>query len=143
MIGCFALRARMLLVRDVEDGVLRNAVRDELGVICVEMEAAGVIDSFPGLVIRGICDYADSHKNDRWQPYAPAVAAAYAKELLLYIPALRKPDHEDRQRRDATVFSVGNARNVVNGNVSGDVFGGDKITGDKIGGGNDWEEWRG
>jgi len=39
------------------------------------------------LVIRGICDYADSHKNKRWQPYAAATAAAYAKELLSIIPA--------------------------------------------------------
>ncbi|CAF9922088.1 hypothetical protein IMSHALPRED_005331 [Imshaugia aleurites] len=47
------------------------------------MEAAGLMDTFPCLVIRGICDYADSHKNDRWQPYAAATAAAYAKDLLL------------------------------------------------------------
>jgi nucleoside phosphorylase len=43
------------------------------------------MDSFPCLVIRGICDYADSHKNKIWQPYAAATAAAYAKELLLVI----------------------------------------------------------
>jgi nucleoside phosphorylase len=53
-----------------------------LGVTCVEMEAAGLMDSFPCLVIRGICDYADSHKNKMWQPYAAATAAAYARELL-------------------------------------------------------------
>jgi hypothetical protein len=51
------------------------------------MEAAGLMNSFPCLVVRGICDYADSHKNKRWQPYAAATAAAYAKELLLVIPA--------------------------------------------------------
>lgn len=50
------------------------------------------MDSFPCLVIRGICDYADSHKNKIWQPYAAAVAAAYAKELLLVIPAQRVTD---------------------------------------------------
>jgi nucleoside phosphorylase len=44
------------------------------------------MDSFPCLVIRGICDYADSHKNKAWQPYVAATAAAYAKELLLVIP---------------------------------------------------------
>jgi nucleoside phosphorylase len=44
------------------------------------------MDSFPCLVIRGICDYADSHKNKVWQPYAAATAAAYAKELLLVVP---------------------------------------------------------
>jgi hypothetical protein len=36
-------------------------------------------------VVRGICDYADSHKNKEWHGYAAAVAAAYAKELLLVI----------------------------------------------------------
>lgn len=44
------------------------------------------MDSFPCLIIRGICDYADSHKNWIWQPYAAVTAAAYAKELLLVIP---------------------------------------------------------
>ena len=43
------------------------------------------MDNFPCLVIRGICDYADSHKNKQWQGYAAATAAAYAKELLSVI----------------------------------------------------------
>jgi hypothetical protein len=46
------------------------------------MEAAGLMDNFPCLVIRGICDYSDTHKKKNWQPYAAATAAAYAKELL-------------------------------------------------------------
>jgi nucleoside phosphorylase len=46
------------------------------------MEAAGLMDGFPCLVIRGIYDYADSHKNKMWQPYATATAAAYAREFL-------------------------------------------------------------
>jgi hypothetical protein len=50
------------------------------------MEAAGLMDDFPCLVVRGICDYADSHKNKLWQGYAAAMAAAYAKELLSVIP---------------------------------------------------------
>ncbi|KAL9084482.1 MAG: hypothetical protein Q9165_008055 [Trypethelium subeluteriae] len=67
-------------------------VRDEIieftgeDCLCLEMEAAGLMDSFPCIVIRGISDYADSHKNDRWQRYAAATAAAFAKELLSYIP---------------------------------------------------------
>ncbi|KAK3612928.1 hypothetical protein LTR22_028383, partial [Elasticomyces elasticus] len=40
------------------------------------------MDSFPCVVIRGICDYADSHENKQWQPYAAATAACYCKELL-------------------------------------------------------------
>ena len=44
------------------------------------------MDSFPCLVIQRICNYADSHKNKVWQPYAATTAASYAKELLLVIP---------------------------------------------------------
>lgn len=76
------------------DQVMRSAAeRDRVssvlggGVLCFEMEAAGLMNNWPCLVIRGICDYADSHKNKRWQPYAAGVAAAYAKELLQVIPA--------------------------------------------------------
>ncbi|CAD0099801.1 unnamed protein product [Aureobasidium mustum] len=75
------------------DTLVKDAVRrDELAkgtgeqCICFEMEAAGIMNTFPCVVIRGICDYADSHKNDRWQGYAAATAAAYAKELLEVIP---------------------------------------------------------
>ncbi|KAG8406493.1 hypothetical protein J3458_021325 [Metarhizium acridum] len=53
--------------------------------LCFETEAAGLMNDFPCLVIRGICDYCDSHKNDQWQRYAAATAAAYAKELLRVI----------------------------------------------------------
>ncbi|KAL4964870.1 Pfs domain protein [Aspergillus stella-maris] len=60
--------------------------RDKLGkehnVLCIEMEGAGIMNTFPCLIIRGICDYADSHKNKVWQNYASAAAAAYAKLLL-------------------------------------------------------------
>jgi nucleoside phosphorylase len=71
----------------IKDGATRERLRKDLGVLCVEMEAAGLMDEFSCLVIRGICDYADSHKNKRWQPYAAATAAAYMKELLYLIPA--------------------------------------------------------
>ncbi|KAN0070407.1 hypothetical protein V8E54_011276 [Elaphomyces granulatus] len=66
-------------------GGTRDKLGQELGILCFEMEAAGLMDNFPCLVIRGICDYADSHKNKQWQGYAAATAAAYAKELLTVI----------------------------------------------------------
>ncbi|KAF3931056.1 hypothetical protein ABW20_dc0105124 [Dactylellina cionopaga] len=66
----------------IKDGVTRDRLGSDVGAICFEMEAAGLMDHFPCLVIRGICDYSDSHKNKRWQPYAALTAAAYAKELL-------------------------------------------------------------
>jgi nucleoside phosphorylase len=68
-------------------GATRDVVSAKLGgVLCFEMEAAGLMNNFPCLIIRGICDYADSHKNKRWQAYAAGTAAAYAKELLSVIP---------------------------------------------------------
>lgn len=50
------------------------------------MEAAGLMNDFPCLVIRGICDYADAHKHKRWQSYAAGMAAACALEILSVIP---------------------------------------------------------
>ena len=68
----------------VKDAATRDKIAEDAGqgCICFEMEAAGLMNHFPCLVIRGICDYADSHKNDQWQRYAAATAAAYAKEFL-------------------------------------------------------------
>ncbi|KAF3805672.1 Regulatory protein AfsR [Colletotrichum gloeosporioides] len=81
----------------MKDGPTRDKHSQELGgVLCFEMEAAGLMNNFPCLVIRGICDYADAHKNKQWQPYAAATAAALAKELLCTIPS-----------------TVSNAENVV------------------------------
>ncbi|PYI08089.1 purine and uridine phosphorylase [Aspergillus sclerotiicarbonarius CBS 121057] len=75
----------------VKNSRLRDKLGQELGVYCVEMEAAGLMNSFPCLVIRGTCDYADSHKNNTWQGYAAANAAAYAKDLLTVVPASDRP----------------------------------------------------
>ncbi|KAJ4859190.1 ankyrin repeats (3 copies) domain-containing protein [Trichoderma breve] len=68
----------------IKDGSMRDEINARLcgQVLCVEMEAAGVMNNFPCLVIRGICDYADSKKNDHWQGYAASIAAALTKELL-------------------------------------------------------------
>lgn len=68
-------------------GGAREMLRKNLDVLCFEMEAAALMDNFHCLVIRGICDYADSHKNKEWQDYAALTAAAYAKEILNIIPA--------------------------------------------------------
>lgn len=72
----------------VKDATVRDKLAETEQVLCFEMEAAGLMNAFPCLVIRGICDYSDTHKNDRWQGYAAAAAAAYARELLYMIPAL-------------------------------------------------------
>jgi nucleoside phosphorylase len=69
----------------VKDAITRDRWAQQHKILCFEMEAAGLMNTFPCLVIRGICDYADSHKNDRWQRYAAAKAAAYAKEFLTFV----------------------------------------------------------
>lgn len=74
----------------------RRRIASELNILCFEMEAAGLMDGLSCLVIRGICDYSDSHKDKTWQDYAAAVAAAYTKELLLVIPSNALPaDHDE------------------------------------------------
>ncbi|KAK7972299.1 wd40 protein [Apiospora saccharicola] len=61
--------------------------RDKSGTaICFEMEAAGIMDQIPCLVIRGICDYADNHKQNDWQYFAAAAAASYCKVVLRRVP---------------------------------------------------------
>jgi nucleoside phosphorylase len=70
----------------IKHGRTREQLRLETGALCFEMEAAGLMLDFPCIVIRGVCDYADSHKNKEWQGYAALAAAAYTKELLGYIP---------------------------------------------------------
>jgi nucleoside phosphorylase len=70
-------------------GATREKLRQEARPICFDMEAAGLMDDFRCLVIRGICDYADSHKNKIWQPHSALAAACYAKELLYTIPGRR------------------------------------------------------
>lgn len=60
----------------------RNELRDKYNVIGLEMEAAGTMNHIPVGVIRGVCDYGDEYKNKEWQPYAAAMAAAYAKAVL-------------------------------------------------------------
>jgi len=72
----------------IKDAQTRDRIVKDLGgqVLCFEMEAAGLMNDFPCLVVRGISDYCDSHKNDGWQRYAAATAAAYTRELLLLIP---------------------------------------------------------
>lgn len=69
----------------MKDAIIRDKLAANKDVLCFEMEAAGLMNHFPCIVIRGICDYSDSHKNKAWQGYAAMVAAAYAKDLLKQI----------------------------------------------------------
>ncbi|KAK6511151.1 hypothetical protein TWF481_000073 [Arthrobotrys musiformis] len=70
----------------MKDAKIRDQLSEDLDIYCFEMEAAGLMNTFPCITIRGICDYADSHKNKQWQEYAAAAAAGYAKWLLSVVP---------------------------------------------------------
>jgi nucleoside phosphorylase len=66
------------------------------------MEAAGLMNTLPVAVIRGVCDYADAYKNDKFHHYAAATAAAYAKGLLQVIGA--DPSKNPQPRSSAGEF---------------------------------------
>ncbi|KAF3940559.1 hypothetical protein ABW19_dt0208283 [Dactylella cylindrospora] len=88
----------------IKDASLRDRINKDLGgrVLCIEMEAAGLI-GFPAAIIRGICDYANSEKNDDWQEYCAVVAAACAKQLLGYV----QPTELDKERRGKEILNKG------------------------------------
>ncbi|KAL6691497.1 hypothetical protein J3F84DRAFT_403499 [Trichoderma pleuroticola] len=85
----------------IKDAAFRNKLIQDLDgyILCFETEAAGLPSEFPCVVIRGICDYANLRKNDAWQRYAAARAAALAKELLRYVSpedVEREPPAKDK-----------------------------------------------
>ncbi|CAG9983821.1 unnamed protein product [Clonostachys byssicola] len=97
----------------IKDAVFRDNLNCQLGgnVLCLEMEAAGLANDFPCIVIRGICDYADSGKNKEWQEHAAAVAAAFAKDLLSVVPAQEVSQMSNAKRIDTKLDEV--SKNVA------------------------------
>lgn len=85
----------------MKDALIRDKLAAEQDILCFEMEAAGLMNHFPCLVIRGICDYSDSHKNKKWQGFAAMAAAAYAKDLLYRIP----PSKVDAEKKITDIIS--------------------------------------
>jgi nucleoside phosphorylase len=67
----------------MKSGEHRDQVAKREKIIAFEVEGAEVFDVIPSVVvIKGVCDYADSHKNKKWHAYAAATAAAYMKAFL-------------------------------------------------------------
>ncbi|EHA23786.1 hypothetical protein ASPNIDRAFT_181107, partial [Aspergillus niger ATCC 1015] len=66
----------------MKSGKHRDELAQREGIIGLEIEGTGVCSFFPSLVIKGVCDYADSHKNKLWQDYAAATAASCTKAFL-------------------------------------------------------------
>ncbi|KAL0943129.1 g-protein beta wd-40 repeats containing [Colletotrichum truncatum] len=90
----------------MKDAIIRDKLSATKGVLCFEMEAAGLMNHFPCLIIRGICDYADSHKNKIWQGYAAMTAAAYAKALIYRVHHSRLENEKKISELISQVFEV-------------------------------------
>jgi hypothetical protein len=69
----------------MKNAIVRDRLVEKKDVLCFKIEAAGLVNHFPCLVIRDICDYSDTHKNKEWQGYAVMAATAYTKDLLCRI----------------------------------------------------------
>ncbi|KAL0931324.1 kinesin light chain [Colletotrichum truncatum] len=66
----------------MKSGLDRDRIAEEHDLIAFEMEGAGVWDEIPCIIVKAVCDYADSHKNKKWQHFAAATAASTTKALL-------------------------------------------------------------
>ncbi|KAK2590018.1 hypothetical protein QQS21_012306, partial [Conoideocrella luteorostrata] len=66
----------------MKSGKNRDRIAMEHDLVAFEMEGAGAWDEVPCIVVKGICDYADSHKNKDWNDFAAATAASVAKAIL-------------------------------------------------------------
>ncbi|KAF5660148.1 purine uridine phosphorylase [Fusarium heterosporum] len=86
----------------MKDAILRDTLAAEQNALCFEMEAAGLMNRFPCLAVRGICDYSDSHKSKEWQGFAAMVAAAYAKDLICYLT----PEVVQTEQRLSSILAV-------------------------------------
>ncbi|EJT73741.1 hypothetical protein GGTG_07597 [Gaeumannomyces tritici R3-111a-1] len=91
----------------IRDGEERERIRELCDGFarCVDMVAAGVEINRKCLIIRGISNYADSHKNDEWKQCAAGHAAAFARQLLCTIPAgeLRAKEESEKIGRSHEV----------------------------------------
>ncbi|KAM5528408.1 hypothetical protein FOXYSP1_18889 [Fusarium oxysporum f. sp. phaseoli] len=92
----------------MKDALARDKLAASMDVLCFEMEAASLMNHFPCVVIRGICDYSDSHKNKEWQGFAAMMAAAYAKDLLRHIPPSKVEAEKPISEILSSIESMGN-----------------------------------
>ncbi|KAJ0415294.1 purine and uridine phosphorylase [Aspergillus carlsbadensis] len=73
----------------LRDATLRDQYANDpaMNILCFDTISADLTNTVPCLAIRGISNYCDSHANGEWDKYAALAAAAYARELLLTLPA--------------------------------------------------------
>lgn len=79
-------------------GLERDRIAASEGVIAFEMEAAGIWEELPSIMVKSVCDYADGHKNKEWQNFAAATAAAAAKAIIGRYTKTERPSEEPAQQ---------------------------------------------
>ncbi|KAF4446198.1 hypothetical protein F53441_10174 [Fusarium austroafricanum] len=84
----------------MKSGKDRDHLLQEKNVIGFEMESVGVWEVFPCVVIKSVCDYADSHKNKDWQKYTAACAAACTKAFLGYWDAAMQGAEDEAEEKE-------------------------------------------
>jgi nucleoside phosphorylase len=93
----------------MKSGFHRDEIAAKEKVIAFEMDGAGVWDNFPTVIIKGVCDYADSHKNKKWQRYAAATAAACMKAFLKEWRIVDQPSQADTDSDRISQARVGSS----------------------------------
>lgn len=83
------LSGNKVIANEAEAGKLASIWHNAQG---LEMEAAGMAaalyttpNSPSFIMVKSVCDYADSNKNDEWQEYAAQTAAAFVVDFVLTI----------------------------------------------------------
>jgi nucleoside phosphorylase len=66
----------------IKSGQHRDEIAQRHQFIAFEMGGAGAWEQVPCIVVKGICDYADSHKNKARQDFAAATAASVMRAVL-------------------------------------------------------------
>ncbi|KAK1839638.1 Nephrocystin-3-like protein 2 [Colletotrichum chrysophilum] len=106
----------------MKSGEHRDRIAAEQGIIAFEMEGAGVWEEIPCIIVKGVCDYADSHKNKLWQDFAAITAASVTRALL--------ERYASRTTRTSYPSSVNSASAVFTlAPITSDVIGVDHFVG--------------
>ncbi|KAF4451680.1 hypothetical protein F53441_5359 [Fusarium austroafricanum] len=108
----------------MRSGKDRDDMASTHNLIAFEMEGAGAWDEIPCIIIKGICDYADSHKNKSWQDFAAATAASVAKAILGRYSVVDGTETNDQRKaisRTVTGSSFGDGAWINQGDVVGNI----------------------
>jgi nucleoside phosphorylase len=101
----------------VKSAADRDRIAKQTGAIAFEMEGAGAWEEVPCVIVKGVCDYGDSHKDKKWQDFAAATAASTAKAILeLYIRTDR-PQLNQGQSSGVIFNNQGPVTNQAGGDI--------------------------